>query len=84
MPPSCAAWATALHDTSIVQAIINLAKDLQMETIAEGVEEESQLEALRQMGCDQIQGYFFARPMPPDEFEAFARRQPQPAAPPEL
>ncbi|MFY8150303.1 MAG: EAL domain-containing protein [Prochlorococcaceae cyanobacterium] len=75
---------TGLHDTSIVQAIINLAKDLQMETIAEGVEEASQLEALRQMGCDQIQGYFFAKPMPPDEFEAFARRQPQPAADSEL
>ncbi|WP_322758094.1 bifunctional diguanylate cyclase/phosphodiesterase [Synechococcus sp. CBW1107] len=63
------------QDTSIVQAIINLAKDLQMETIAEGVEEESQLEALRQMGCDQIQGYYFAKPMPAEAFEAFARSQ---------
>ncbi|MEB3332024.1 MAG: bifunctional diguanylate cyclase/phosphodiesterase, partial [Synechococcaceae cyanobacterium] len=61
------------QDASIVQAIINLAKDLQMETIAEGVEEDFQLEALRRMGCDQIQGYYFARPLPADAFEAYAR-----------
>ncbi len=60
-------------DQAIVSAIINLAKSLGMHTIAEGVETELQMEHLRRSGCDEIQGYWFSRPLPPDRFVAFVR-----------
>lgn len=47
----------------IVATIITLARSLQLTTIAEGVETAEQLEALRQLGCDQCQGYLFSRPL---------------------
>lgn len=56
-----------LQDRAIVNAVIDLAKSLNMRTIAEGVESEEIREALRAMGCDQIQGYLFGRPAPADE-----------------
>jgi EAL domain-containing protein (putative c-di-GMP-specific phosphodiesterase class I) len=40
-----------------------------MNVVAEGVETSEQLESLRSLGCDIGQGYFFARPLPPNEFE---------------
>lgn len=55
------------RDRAIVQSIITLAHSLGFTTIAEGVETADQLEILRAMGCDEIQGYFFARPMPAAE-----------------
>ena len=48
---------------AIVKAIIALAKNLNMEVIAEGVEEQSQLTLLREIGCDYAQGYFFSKPL---------------------
>ncbi|MEX1196508.1 MAG: EAL domain-containing protein [Pseudohongiellaceae bacterium] len=57
------------RDHAIVQSIITLAHSLGFITIAEGVETAAQLETLREMGCDEIQGYLFARPMPAAEFE---------------
>ncbi len=55
----------------IVTTIIALARNLGMTTVAEGVEEESQAERLRALGCDTAQGYFFARPMAAHEAERF-------------
>ena len=49
---------------AIVKVIIDLAVALGMETTAEGVESEAQLAALRSLGCDTVQGFVFARPMP--------------------
>lgn len=60
-------------DKAIVTAIINLASSLGMHTIAEGVETASQLAFLRLQGCDEVQGYYFSRPLPKDQFEAFVR-----------
>ncbi len=57
------------RDLAIVQSIITLAHSLGFVTIAEGVETPAQLESLRGMGCDQIQGYLFAQPMPAQEFQ---------------
>ena len=60
----------SLHDASdaaIVKAIIGLARELNVEFIAEGVETAEQLEQLRAWGCCLIQGYYFARPMPSGE-----------------
>jgi len=50
-----------------VKAIINLAKALNIKTIAEGVENEEQYELLKEAGCDIDQGYLFAKPMPLEE-----------------
>ncbi|MFA7388480.1 MAG: EAL domain-containing protein, partial [Thiohalobacteraceae bacterium] len=52
------------NDAAIVRAIIQMAHSLNLRTIAEGVEDERLLAVLRQEGCDDAQGYYFARPMP--------------------
>ncbi len=53
----------------IVDGIIKLAQSLNMFVVAEGVEEQQQLELLKFVGCDAVQGYFYAKPMPISEFE---------------
>nr|WP_315021166.1 bifunctional diguanylate cyclase/phosphodiesterase [uncultured Aminipila sp.] len=53
----------------IVQAIIMMARGMGIKTIAEGVEDISQLQILEKLGCDEIQGYIFGRPIPVEEFE---------------
>ena len=55
--------------TAIVSAIIAMAHSLDLEVIAEGVEEVAQLQLLRKLKCDIVQGYYIARPMPASEFE---------------
>jgi diguanylate cyclase (GGDEF)-like protein len=55
-------------DEELVRAIISLAKDLRIETVAEGVETDVQLEFLREQGCDRVQGYFLGRPVDADTF----------------
>jgi EAL domain-containing protein (putative c-di-GMP-specific phosphodiesterase class I) len=55
------------EDTAIVRMVVDLAHTLGMEVIAEGVERADQLTQLVEMGCDMAQGYFFARPLPPEE-----------------
>jgi len=62
-------------DKAIVTAIINLASSMGLQTIAEGVETASQLAYLRLQGCDEVQGYYFSRPVPADAFEAFVQQQ---------
>ena len=57
-------------DAVIVQTIIGMAKNLDMEVIAEGVETEEQRTFLERHGCPVIQGYLFGRPVPIEEFEA--------------
>lgn len=65
------------EDKAIVGAIISLAKNLGLQTIAEGVETEGQLAFLRDKGCDEIQGYYFSKPLPANQFEAFVRGRSQ-------
>ncbi len=63
-----------VHDTddqAIVRTIIDMARNLGLKTIAEGVETSEQLEFLRRHGCDEIQGYYFSKPLPAKAFEAF-------------
>ena len=47
---------------------------LSLEVVAEGVENEQQLDFLRQHACDIVQGYFYSRPLPPEEFSQFVQR----------
>ncbi len=52
------------EDAAIVKAVVTLGSSMGMKVIAEGVEDQAQLNALADYGCDQIQGYHFSRPMP--------------------
>lgn len=54
---------------SVVSSIIGMAKSLSMTTVAEGVEDYNQVKMLKEIGCDYIQGYVFAKPMPISNFE---------------
>jgi diguanylate cyclase (GGDEF)-like protein len=58
-------------DAAIVDAIVAMAHSLKLNVIAEGVETREQLDFLRQRNCQQVQGYYFARPLDPLQFEAF-------------
>lgn len=57
----------------LVRAIIDIAHDLGLEVVAEGIETAAQLDFLRRAGCDYGQGFLIAHPMPADEFPAFVR-----------
>jgi len=71
--------------TSLVKTIIVLARTFNMTTVAEGVETQLELELLRQLGCDQSQGFLHSAAVPKDEFVAMMRAgaaiPPQPATP---
>lgn len=54
---------------AITQFIINLARQLKINVVAEGVEDEEQLTLLRHLNCDEVQGYLFSRPKPVEDFE---------------
>ena len=56
-------------DTRLLEVIFHLAESLEVPTIAEGVETAEQMLTLKSMGCDIVQGYYFSRPLPADEFE---------------
>ena len=58
-------------DTRLLEAMIRLSGSFDVPTIAEGVETAEQVFTLKAMGCDIIQGYYFSRPLPADEFEKF-------------
>ena len=66
--------ADSPDDQQIVKTIADLGHNLGMELIAEGVERENEVPLLKQYGCDLIQGFFFARPMPSKDAGAFLRK----------
>ncbi|WP_136417368.1 EAL domain-containing protein [Herbaspirillum sp. ST 5-3] len=61
-----------LSDAAIADAIIAMAKRMQVKVVAEGVETAAQLDFLRERGCDEIQGNYFSKPLSPENFFAFA------------
>ena len=62
-------------DRRLVSLILDIAKCLDVTVVAEGVETEGQLKILREGGCDLVQGYYFSRPLPPEEFEELIRKE---------
>ena len=58
-------------DEAIVRSTIDLAHNMGLRVVAEGVESREVLDRLRALGCDEAQGYFIARPMPVEDFPAF-------------
>lgn len=57
-----------LETNSIIKYIIEMSKDLNIKTVAEGVEKKEQVEFLKKMGCDMVQGYYYAKPLNLNEF----------------
>ena len=57
-------------DIQLVELILNIGNKLKIPVVAEGVETRTQVELLKKMGCDMVQGYYFARPLPAADFEA--------------
>ncbi len=61
------------NDEVIVSTIVNLAESLGLVSLAEGVETQQQLDFLRQLGCDEIQGYYFSKPLIAEDFAQYLR-----------
>jgi diguanylate cyclase (GGDEF)-like protein/PAS domain S-box-containing protein len=64
-------------DAAITAAIVALARSLRLNVVAEGVETKSQLDYLTSLSCDEVQGFYFSKPLPAAEFEAFMDAQQQ-------
>ena len=62
-------------NNNIIISLIELAHRLDLKVIAEGVETKEQADFLRNYGCDYFQGFYFAKPMPQEEFEALLDKQ---------
>ena len=60
-------------DVAITKTVITLAKNLRLKVVAEGVETAEQLALLTDQECDEVQGYFFSKPVPADQAEALLR-----------
>lgn len=68
---------------NILSFVVSLSKWLQLDTVAEGVETKQEYEMLKSMGCNYIQGYYFAKPMPVDAFLEYMAEHPTPCKQPE-
>ena len=66
---------TNANDAAIALSVISLAHNLNLRVIAEGVETREQMEFLAQRGCDEMQGYYFSRPVGADAFTALLREK---------
>ena len=62
-------------DYRLVQVVLDIARYLKVPVVAEGVETREQLDILKNAGCDLVQGYYFSRPLPPEEFEALIEKE---------
>ena len=68
--------ATDANDAAIAYAIITLAHQFDLRVVAEGAETLEQVDFLRTRGCDEIQGYYYSRPLPADEFVRYLNNNP--------
>ncbi|WP_051229372.1 putative bifunctional diguanylate cyclase/phosphodiesterase [Paludibacterium yongneupense] len=69
------------EDSVIVKAIIEMARSLKLQTLAEGVEQEAVLDYLRELKCDEVQGYVLARPLPAADFLCYLAARPERLSP---
>ena len=71
----CLVSNIAIHpkEDAIVRSIVHLARSFGLRTVAEGVEDLAALEAVRRAGCDEVQGYYFAKPMPSSDLSDYLR-----------
>ena len=72
------AFVTDIHkegQSVIAETIINLGKKMKLKVIAEGIEEIEQQERLIELGCDEVQGFYYAKPMPASDFINFLQQQ---------
>jgi diguanylate cyclase (GGDEF)-like protein len=65
---------TSEEDQEIVAAIISMAHNLKLKVIAEGVETAAHIEFLEELGCDEIQGFYYSKPLPSKDFEELMRK----------
>ena len=78
--------ASGAEGAGVIHAIVRLARTLQLDTVAEGVEDADQVRRLAELGCDQIQGFCFSQALPPAELEQLLQQhrqfdpRPRPAA----
>ena len=72
------------EDVAVVAAIVAMARRMGMRVVAEGVETEAQLTYLKNLECDEVQGYLFANPMPADEAEEWLRSAQRMSSAPEV
>ena len=66
------------EDTAIISAIISMAHNMDLTVVAEGVETLEQLDFLKKNKCDEIQGYYYSHPLPPDEFSRMLEEEKPP------
>ncbi len=66
---------TNINDQAIVKAVIAIAQALKIKTLAEGIENQNQLNKLKELGCNYGQGYYILRPLPPEELEEYLKKQ---------
>ncbi len=64
-------------DFKLVEVVLDIARYLKVPVVAEGVETEAQLKMMKGAGCDLVQGYYFSRPLPPEEFESLIVKEQQ-------
>lgn len=69
------------RNTRMLELVIDIAESLGVPTVAEGVETAEQMLMLKSMGCDVVQGYYFCKPVPPEQFEQLLLSAAPPAAP---
>ena len=62
------------NSASLLQSIINMAHLLGLEVVAEGVEDQAQIDILTNFGCDKLQGYFFSKPLSEKEATRFLQK----------
>ncbi len=65
---------TAANSERVIESVINLAKSLGKDVVAEGIEDKKQVDFLTKIKCDEIQGFYFCKPMPIDEFKVMVKK----------